>query len=159
MPTVSCHYLLFRSEGKLQAWQNHHPPIHGHWGTKKHNSSKLSVKFRQSVSSTLTCGALPSTTSSLLPVFLLGEGEATIVDRGLANCEAVDDIAGDLLELASRRRDNGTEFAVCRLTGQRKTRRHTAKHKPFICFYGMNEFSPNAEDNFSIWTGSGYSPL
>jgi len=52
---------------------------------------------------------------SSIPVFLSGDGEATIVDSGLANCGA--EAAGDL-ELTSRRRDDDAELAVCRLTGE-----------------------------------------
>jgi len=61
------------------------------------------------LTNTLTCA--PSMLSSL-PVFLSGDGDATIVDRGLANCAT--DTAGDFV-FASRRRDD-TELAVCRLT-------------------------------------------
>jgi len=44
--------------------------------------------------------------------FLSGDGDATIVDSGLANCVA----AGDL-ECMSPRRDDA-EFTVCRLTAE-----------------------------------------
>jgi len=48
---------------------------------------------------------------------LSGDGEATIVDSGLANCDA----AGDL-EFTSPRRDDN-EFAVCRLTAEHSQQR------------------------------------
>jgi len=58
----------------------------------------------------LTCAV--SKTSSA-PLCLSGDGEATIVDSGLANCDA----AGDDFEFMSARRDD-TELTVCRLTVQ-----------------------------------------
>ena len=91
---------------------------------------------------TLTCA--PSMFSSL-PVFLSGDGEATIVDSGLANCD--DDAGGDL-ELTSRRRDNGTELAVCRLTAE------SIKMLFFDIMNGNNKASrPHTEwvDNVEDW--------
>ena len=57
---------------------------------------------------TLTCAV---STMSSPPLFLSGDGDATIVDSGLANCDA----AGDVFEFMSARRDD-TELTVCRLT-------------------------------------------
>ena len=69
------------------------------------------------MSDTLTCAPLMS---SLLTAFLSGDGDAMIVDSGLANCDA----AGDLLEFTSKLRRDDTEFAVCRLTVQSTTTRN-----------------------------------
>ena len=55
-----------------------------------------------------------ASTLSSSAAFLSGDGDATIVDSGLANCDG----AGDL-EFTSPRRDD-TEFAVCRLTAEHK---------------------------------------
>ena len=75
--------------------------------------AKSSTDHNKTVNpNTLTCA--PSMLSSL-PVFLSGDGDATIVDSGLANCDT--DNAGDF-ELTSRRRDGGREFTVCRLTAE-----------------------------------------
>ena len=61
---------------------------------------------------TLTCAASMLSSSKTL---LSGDGDATIVERGLWNCDA----AGDFVFVSVRRDD--TELAVCRLTAESMT--------------------------------------